>query len=87
MTDREIAILEYAEAVAGGCAREEQVARLRRLGLDDAQIVDVAATAAFRLFGSRLLGALGAEPDAFLCDEDDLVAAITCPMPGRNDSA
>lgn len=77
LSDREIAVLEYAEAVAGGHAREEHVARLREVGLDDAAIVDVAVTAAVRVFGCRVLDGLGVEPDPFFLEEQDLVVAIT----------
>lgn len=77
LSGREIAILEYAEAVAGGHASEAHVVRLRDVGLDDAVIVDVAVTAAVRLFGCRVLDALGVEPDPFFREEPDLVAAIT----------
>jgi len=76
LSEREVAVLDYALAVAVGGERPEQVEQLRRLGLDDTAIVAVAFTAAFRLLGSRLYNALGIETDPFFLEQDDLVAAL-----------
>lgn len=76
LSEREVAILDYAVAVALGHAREEHIARLRGVGLDDAAILDVAVTAALRLFGSRVYDALGVETDPFYLEQIDLVEAV-----------
>lgn len=72
---REVAILDYALAVADGHPTEDHVRALRAAGLDDGAIVDVAVTAALRLFGSRIYDALGVETDAFFLEQPDLVEA------------
>ncbi len=76
LPEREVAILDYALGVALAEAREEHVGRLRQAGLDDAAILEVAFTAAFRLFGSRLFDGLGVEIDSFLLEQEDLLAAL-----------
>jgi uncharacterized peroxidase-related enzyme len=61
----EAAIMAFAEKVArqADSVTPEDVEILRRHGLEDAEIFDVAAAAAARCFFSKLLDALGAEPD------------------------
>jgi uncharacterized peroxidase-related enzyme len=76
LSEREVAILDYALAVAVGGERREQVERLRELGLDDAAVLAVAFTAAFRVLGSRLYDALGVEADPFFLEQQDLVEAL-----------
>src|SRR5262249_19913485 len=76
LSEREVAVLDYALAVAVGGGRPEQVEQLRRMGLGDTAFVAVAFTAAFRLLGSRLYNALGIETDPFFLEQDDLVAAL-----------
>jgi uncharacterized peroxidase-related enzyme len=61
----EMAVMAFAEKVV---RRADSVTRadietLRRHGLSDGEIFDVAAAAAARCFFSKLLDALGAEPD------------------------
>jgi hypothetical protein len=54
------------------------VQALRDQGFTDTEIFDVAAAAAARCFFSKLLDALGAEPDAaFLQMEEDLRRRLT----------
>jgi len=77
LSAREVAILDYALAAAVGHPSPEQIATLREAGLEDAAIVDVAATACLRLFGSRLYDALGVEIDPFFLEQQDLMAAVT----------
>lgn len=77
LSEREVAILDYAVATAVGHPTEAHVTRLRQVGLDDGGIVDVAATAAYRLFGSRIYDALGVEADPFFRDQADLVELLT----------
>jgi len=76
LSEREVAILDYALTLALGRPIEEDVTRLRRLGFDDGEIVAIAAHAALRTFGSRLYNGLGVEPDAFLLEQADLVETI-----------
>jgi uncharacterized peroxidase-related enzyme len=76
LSEREVAILDYALEVVVGHPREAHMARLREIGLDDAAILDVAFTAALRLFGSRLYDALGVETDPFFLEQTDLVEAV-----------
>jgi uncharacterized peroxidase-related enzyme len=76
LSEREVAILDYALAVATGGERPEQVTRLREVGLNDAAILEVAFTAGFRLLGSRLYDALGVETDPFFLEQEDLVGAL-----------
>lgn len=77
LSEREVAILDYALAVVDGGAREQHIARLREVGLDDPAILDVAFTAGQRLLGSRLYDALGVETDPFFLEQTDLVEAVT----------
>lgn len=62
----DVAVMDLADAVAADATSvtEEDVARLRALGLADAEIFDVVAAAAARAFFSTMLDALGADPDA-----------------------
>jgi uncharacterized peroxidase-related enzyme len=84
---------ELAAADAAAMAFAEKVARdasaitpadvqaLREHGLSDTEIFDIAAAAAARCFFSKLLDALGVEPDAaFESLEDELKRQLT---PGR----
>jgi uncharacterized peroxidase-related enzyme len=77
LSEREVAVLDYALAVAVGHPTEADVERLRRLGLDDGAILHVAAVAALRLFGSRVYDALGVETDPFFLEQTDLAAAVS----------
>lgn len=84
LSAREKAILDFAVETAAGHPRPELVDRLRAEGLDDAAIVDVAAVACLRLFGSRLYDALGIETDAFFLEQQDLVDAVNGPSAPHN---
>ena len=61
----EAAVMAFAEKVArqAEAMTPEDVEILRRHGLEDGEIFDVAAAAAARCFFSKLIDALGAEPD------------------------
>jgi len=62
----ELAVMQFAERVAADASSITlgDVQQLRDHGLTDDEIFDVAAAAAARCFFSKLLDALGAEPDA-----------------------
>ena len=62
----DVAVMDLAEKVAGDHASvtPDDIARLRELGLSDAEIFDVVVAAAARCFFSKSLDALGAEPDS-----------------------
>ena len=61
----DVAVMDLAEKVAGDATlvSQEDVDRLRSLGLSDRDILDIVAAAAMRCFFSKTLDALGAEPD------------------------
>jgi len=61
----DVAVMDLAEKIAGDATSvtQEDIDRLRALGLTDTDIVDVVAAAAARCFFSKALDALGAEPD------------------------
>jgi uncharacterized peroxidase-related enzyme len=62
----DVAVMELADKVAADATSVTQadVDRLRSLGLDDADVLDVVLAAAARCFFSKVLDATGAEPDA-----------------------
>jgi uncharacterized peroxidase-related enzyme len=61
----EIAVMDLADKVAGDAASVTgaDIDALRELGLSDGEITDVVLAAAARCFFSKVLDALGAEPD------------------------
>jgi alkylhydroperoxidase family enzyme len=65
LTPAEVAMMEYAQKIALQAYKvtPEDIDRLRAHGLSDETILDVALTAAARCFFSKLLDAVGAEPD------------------------
>jgi uncharacterized peroxidase-related enzyme len=69
----DVAMMAFAEKVArdASAITEADVRALREHGLTDAEVFDIAATAAARCFFSKLLDALGAEPDAAYDGLDD----------------
>ena len=62
----ERAVVRLADTVAAGAAdmTADDLAELRGLGLEDAEILDVVLAAAARCFFSTVLDATGTEPDA-----------------------
>jgi uncharacterized peroxidase-related enzyme len=64
------AIAAYARKVASDASRvsADDIAALKSHGLTDAEIFDIAATAAARAFFAKLLDALGVQADAALAD-------------------
>jgi uncharacterized peroxidase-related enzyme len=85
LTDAEIAMIAFARRVAKDASRitSGEVAALKEIhGFSDAEIFDIAAIAASRAFFTKLLDALGAEPDApFRGMPDDMRTALTVGRP------
>jgi uncharacterized peroxidase-related enzyme len=76
----DVAVMDLADKVADDATTVEEtdIARLRSLGLSDADILDVVLAAAARCFFSKALDALGVQPDAkYLELEPALRAALT----------
>ena len=79
----EVAMMAFAEKVVrdASAITAADVQALRDHGFTDAEVFDIAATAAARCFFSKLVDAVGAEPDtAFESLDDDLKRCLT---PGR----
>ena len=72
LTAAETAMIEFARKVAVDAASvtAEDVVSLERHGFTAAEIFDIAAAAAARAFFTKLVDALGAEPDASLREID-----------------
>jgi uncharacterized peroxidase-related enzyme len=68
----EVALLSFAEKVATQAdeIRQEDVDALRAEGLTDEEILDVVLAAAARCFFSRVMDAVGAEPEARYLSEE-----------------
>ena len=68
----EVALLSFAEKVATQAdqIRQEDVDALRAEGLSDEEILDVAMAAAARCFFSKVMDAVGAEPEARYLSEE-----------------
>jgi len=85
LTAADRAIVEFARHVAKDASRitEGEVAALREVhGLTDAEIFDIAAVAASRAFFTKLLDAMGCEPDSpFMKLDDELRRALTVGRP------
>lgn len=66
LDDIDVAVMDLADQVAADASAvtAQDIDRLRRLGLSDADIVDVVLAAAARCFFSKTLDGLGVEPDA-----------------------
>lgn len=80
----DVAIMRFTEKMVydASAVTEADVQTLRAHGLTDAEIFDVAAVAAARCFFSKLLDALGAEPDAaYNALEADLRQRLTVGRP------
>ncbi|MBS4048763.1 MAG: peroxidase-related enzyme [Alphaproteobacteria bacterium] len=72
LSDRDVAMLVYAEKVARDATRVTQadIDALRAAGFTDANISDIALCAAFRCFIGRFFDAVGAGPEAAFIDDD-----------------
>jgi uncharacterized peroxidase-related enzyme len=66
LDELDVAVMDFAERVVDDAASigEDDLQRLRDLGLSDTDILDVALAAAGRCFFSKTLDALGVQPDA-----------------------
>jgi len=85
LTDTERAIVEFARRIASDASAitAGEVAALKDVhGLRDEEIFDIAAIAASRCFFTKLLDALGSEPDrAFMQLDDNLRRSLTVGRP------
>jgi uncharacterized peroxidase-related enzyme len=72
LSDRDVAMLTYAEAVARDATQitQKDIDVLRMAGFTDANISDIALCAAFRCFIGRFFDAVGAGPEAAFMDDD-----------------
>jgi uncharacterized peroxidase-related enzyme len=73
-------IMSFAEKVVREASQvtQEDVDRLRKHGLSDAEVLEIVTAAAARCFFSKTLDALGAEPDAsYVALPDELRRALT----------
>ena len=75
----DVAIMAFAEKIAlrAHAVTDADVDQLRTLGLDDAEILDVALAAAARSFFGKTLDALGCEPDEALAGTVHLLDLTT----------
>lgn len=72
LDDRDVAMLDYAEAVAKDASQitEGDIEALRTAGFADVQIADIALCASLRCFMARFFDATGAGPESAFIDED-----------------
>lgn len=90
LTNAEVAMMAFAEQVVldATAITQTHIDTLRDAGFSDAEIFDIAATAAARCFMSKTVDALGAEPDeAFLTLDEDLLQVLTVGRPIRGQGA
>jgi uncharacterized peroxidase-related enzyme len=68
----DVAIMSFAEQIVRDATSvtQEDIQHLREHGLSDPEIFDIAAATAARCFFSKLLDALGAEPDSVYAQLD-----------------
>ena len=84
LAPRERAMIAFVEQVVANAAlvSQEEVDGLRAHGYKDEEIFDVAATAAARCFFSKLIDALGAQPDSAYHELDPMLrTALTVGRP------
>lgn len=84
LTSAEHAMLAFARQIATDASKvtEEQVQALKALQYTDAEIFDIAVTAAGRAFFTKVLDALGVQSDSpFLAIEDALRRPLTVGRP------
>jgi uncharacterized peroxidase-related enzyme len=86
----DVAVMDLADKIASDATTVEQqdIDRLRQLGLRDVEIFDVVLAAAARCFFSKVLDAVGAAPDAkYGRLEPELAATLTVGRAIAQDSA
>jgi alkylhydroperoxidase family enzyme len=84
LDDVDMAVIHLADRVATDATAVTQadIERLRGLGLTDAEILDVVLAAAARCFFSKVLDAVGCDPDAAFNElEPELRGALTVGRP------
>jgi len=84
LDDVDVAIMDLADQIAADATSvtQDDIDRLRGLGLTDTEIFDVVAAATVRCFFAKTLDALGARPDAsFGALEPELRTALTVGLP------
>jgi uncharacterized peroxidase-related enzyme len=91
LSDAEKAIIQFSRRIARDASSitREEVAALREIhGLTDAEIFDIAAIAASRSFFTKVLDAMGSEPDMeFTSIGEDLCQALTVGRPIASEAA
>lgn len=85
----DVAVLEFAEKVALDASRISpgDIEEIRRHGFSDAEILDVATAVGARSFFSKVLDAVGAEPDAYETLEKGLRETLSVGRPSGTDIA
>ena len=84
LDDVDMAVIDVADRIAADATTVTQadVERLRGLGLSDADILDVVLAAAARCFFSKVLDAVGCDPDSAFSElEPELRDALTVGRP------
>lgn len=84
LSDAEVAMLDYARQIAKDASTVNygHVERLKKHGFRDDEIFDIAAIASARCFFTKILDALGSEPDVgFMNIDADLRVALTLGRP------
>jgi uncharacterized peroxidase-related enzyme len=84
LESNEVALMAFAEKVTRHADQitPEDIEELRRHGFGDADILDIALAAAARNFYSKVLDAVGAEPDArYLQMQEELRQALVVGRP------
>ncbi len=80
LSKEEILLMDFAQKVIlePSSIGENEYDSLRKIGLEDKEILDVVLAATARSFFSKTLDAVGAEPDSVYSDlEPDLIDALT----------
>lgn len=73
LPDDEVAMMAFAEKLTRHAheVTADDIDELRTLGFDDEEIVDIALAAALRNFYSKVIDAMGAEPDTAYASVDE----------------
>ena len=84
LTAADIEMMDFAEKIVRDATSVSQsdIDRLRKHGFSDAEVFDIAASAAARCFFSKILDALGTEPDeSYMNMEAELRQVLTVGRP------